>query len=177
MAGEPNESINSGIRRFSKVPGVSVHTMKLIAFLEPLCIKGTIVTDEQSADQIGMGVGPGDPGYNYLRSAMRIVSVGKSVNWSRMPGAKAIKCLNDSESVKDAAHKQKGIHRKSRRVMQSLHRVDTSKLQNGEVLKHHTLVAQVGTLMVFSSSDTTKKLEARNATKALDVGAVMDLMK
>lgn len=165
------------VSRVQHVPGVSIHSMRLAEFLRPLSEKGSIVTDEQIESAVGLKVGAGQPGYGYLQTAKQIIRREKKVIWKRMRGARALKCLLDNEVVESAEHEQRSIHRKSKRVMRSLASVDTEKLDADQRRKHLTLTAQVGTLAIFSRSDTMRQLEARNCTKALSVGSVLDLMK
>jgi hypothetical protein len=165
------------VKRVQNVPGRSIHTMKLIEYLEPRSTKGNILADEELSEVIGMSTRTGDKGYAYLVSAIRYVNKEKQVHWVRIRGANAIKCLMDGETLDDAGHKQKSIHRKSRAIMQSLHTVNTSALSDGDKTKHNTLCAQVGTLVVFSSANATKKLEARQIAKPLEIGRALEAMK
>jgi len=164
-------------KRFKNIAGYHVNTMKLIGYLEPISEPGKKVTDEELKQVIGESCAPGGRGYGYLASASRYILKTKRMIWSRVRQGGAIVCLNDDEKVTHCERERKIIHRRAKRTVQKLATVDTSKLTDARKTEHLALSAGMSTLAVMSSGGTTKKLIEKNASKPLEIGKALELMK
>lgn len=97
--------------------------------------------------------------------------------WELIPGSQTLKCCNASEMVKIGDNDRRKLHRASKRAVHKLSIVDVKQLSDSEHTQFNSLVAQHGTLAVFSSTNAAKALEAKQARQPLDLPKLLEAMR
>ena len=171
-----NGNAQATLERVTVPQGHAVETGQLIDLLKG-GVPGDIFTDEQMTETCGKDTRPNCAGYNYLRTAIRYCIDHHAVVWARIREAHSIKCLSASERTELGDSRRKHIHRASKRTMSVLAAVNIGDLDDEERISHHAMVAQMGTIAMFSSTGTQKKLVARKVSEKPDVQRLLEMMK
>jgi hypothetical protein len=152
-------------------------TEKLAEFLREHSQVGTILTDEQLSRIAERNTSVNGDGYNFLRSAMRIVRREHGVVWRRIPHANAIECCGFSQIMQLASRGVRHIQRSARVRLEELRCAPTNGVNDDQKREYLARIAQVGTLAEMANAGTHKKLVARNYTAPIDLTHVLSSFK
>jgi len=128
---------------------------------------GDVKTDIELASVCGRDTRVGGPGYGHLQSAIQFCER-DGVVWKRLVKQNAIRCVGGTDLMDVARTDLKQIHRKCKRTTRRLGAVDPAELSDDERRKHGAMLAQSGTLALFSRKETQDQLEDERATQPLD---------
>lgn len=158
--------------------GMSPETQRLIEKLKE-GKPGDVLTDDELREVCGKNTRVGCEGYANLWSAIRHCDREHGVAWSRVRGAWCIKCLGATELQDEDDASNKSIHRKTKRDLRRLKiaTTHTNGMDDAGRTQLNLRIAQKATMLMFSSSQTRKKLDARNITKPLDMNRLLDAWK
>lgn len=140
---------------------------------------GDELTDEQlsaiSGKDCSIAIGP-NAGRCYVDSAIRYAERTYGLCWQRVRGEGKIKCLNWSEQRDRATAKRRSFSRQSRRTIRQLDTFALNGLSDVERSEHLRIVAQMGTLMAFSSDKAARRLEQQKIEQPLDLSRLLENM-
>lgn len=158
-------------QRLPGPPGKAPATQILIDLLSQ---RREPMTDEKMSRLCGRDTRTGGKGYQNLLGAIRYVRKHHGLDWKRVAGASCIECLSASKSLAAASADRASIRRKSKKTMLRLATIEGNDLSENEQRTHHAMIAQVGSLLMFTDGSTTKSLEARNVAKPLDRSRMLE---
>lgn len=161
------------IKRIPIEPNYSTITSALIARLK-VGVPHETITDDELREIAGRPVGVKDKGRCYLQSAVKWARR-NGIVWTRVRNEQRIVCLSDTEKLEVVNGVRQSISRKARVGLQVLAGVNREDLPKDKQREYDARTAQTGTLLMFADSATAKQLEAKNASKAIDRGAVIAL--
>lgn len=155
-----------------RIGNYSPYTNKLIERLRQ-GKPGDVITDEELLAVAGYGCGANQKCYSNLMTAIKYCE-GEGIIWRRMRGQKLIACQRAGEVVEQAVTDLRVVHRKAKRTSRRLIMTDTSELSSGEKMRHSSLVAQAGTLVMVSHGTTRNRIEENTPVpKALPLDAFL----
>ncbi|MEK6799856.1 MAG: hypothetical protein AABZ12_12895 [Planctomycetota bacterium] len=116
--------------------------------------------DEQLQGMIEHGVAPGQRGYGYLASAIRICEREHGVVWRRVPHGGYVQCCGAQDRLAIASCTAKTIVKRAKRVRCVL---ASAAVEGSAELKKQLIcrMAQIGAIVTMASETTIKKLDAR----------------
>lgn len=137
---------------------------------------GDIMTAPQLHEKCGHGVRPGQDGYPGLLSARNYLlnEEGMVVKWQT--GQDCMKRLNGEESLREADAQRKHIHRSAKRSMRTVASVNPNDV-NGQVDELRAKLAMMGTIAMFSTASSVKRLKNERVSQAIDKTRLLDVFK
>lgn len=151
----------------------SLYTVKLIERMKD-GKPGDVLTDEQLEDACGRDCSPSGEGYGNLQSAIRACRREFRVVWRRIREGGAIRCLVAEEIMSGADSDRKAIHRAAKRSVDKLACTNPAELDENGRKRLTTTMAVHGSMALLSKTETVKKLEARNVSKLIDSGKLLE---
>ena len=159
--------------RFPHLQGISLASSKLIDLLKT-GMPGDVQTDETLTLACGKDTRVGAKGYANLSTAIRHVLRNHGRVWQRIKGAYAIKCLEPGEVTDSSASDMRRIHRTSKRSVTKLLTLNETDVDTSDLARYHAMLAQHGTLTMFSRANTTKTLETRGVKTNIDLKRLLE---
>lgn len=153
--------------------GMRLSTSQLIDVLKEGKV-GDVKTDEKLKEICGRDTAPGGDGYGNLASAIRHVQRNYGITWKRVVGAGCIKCLSSTEKDGVVESNRKHISRVAKRSIQIAKTIDINELPESDRQTAIVKIVQMQAIGQFSSTQTTKKLAARNVTSPPDVSKLLE---
>lgn len=136
---------------------------------------GELATYERLSKAIGRDVRKF--AFSSLRSARKSVLKDKGIVFGVEVG-EGIRRLTDAEIVSSTDSDRKRVSRAAKRSVQKLTCVDFAGLTDDQKRKHISASAQLGTVVMFTSSQATKKIEkevANGKTETFAIGQTLKL--
>ncbi len=145
-------------------PGFSPVTAKLIDLLSKGRV-GDSHDDHELINVAGVDCSVHQKGYGSLNSAIRHVQRVHGIVWRRMRNQGRIQCLDANQRVELAELSRLHVSRVTRRAVQILSTVQPDDISAAARPEVGALSAQLSALLLFSSTETKKRLQGGKVTE------------
>lgn len=135
---------------------------------------GDTLTDAQLEQICGVGTAPGQPGYNFLRSAIKAVLREHGLVWERRNRGHCIECKTPTGVIASARADVDRLHRASKRPIRKLETLNGQQLSDEDRAALITTSAQAKGTAVMTSVKFRKKLDDRRLAHDPEVHRLLE---